>query len=1169
MLKKLTALALVLVLLFSMGGSFALAGEEAPLETVPPEPIGGEELPTETLLPEPLEEPSEPTTEELMPEDELPAPETAEEAEASDPVEAEPVETAPTEVVPIEAEPVGDDPVEAEPAETEPVEDEPVEAEATETEPAEAETVTAEAEPVEAADEADLSQSRPWIEPGNTTAEILGGGRYLTADDALYYIEGGLWRERGGRTEFLTSEADGNLNLADGWLYYTTAAGSVMRLPAAGGTAETVYAFGAYIRQLYVMGGELRFLSEGSVYSYDTETGAQEKLAAPANAVGLIPTPYGNIYLTGDLFHYTVWAEREAVCSDVERCYVDGGYLVAVIGGETKQAELAALFEGDFRLTDYRLHAESADNGLSVEEQLAREAAYLESDEYLAHEDALELAADGVGYYTATNGNIAYTATLDADQKNITLRARQMLEVEWTPLQWRYSWGGDDDSYLNSNSWGTGITATDGTKTYGYFEAGETYRGIPYSQAVFTGYVGWDISITGFVEAVNDSSSRFYSGYSTYSRTAPYYGSDCSGFVSWAWDLSSRCTCTSLLKYSYRVDNAISNLRVGDSLNNPNSHVVLVTNIGYDANGNVCSVEITEQTPAKMRVTCYGELLPGREYDARDSLSAIQSYYFNRGYSIYRRNPSNGSVSFHESSAVNLSESGYAPAPQISVEVNEGGTAKVVSLTHPVKNAVIYYTTDGSTPTKNSTKYTGPFEVKQKTTVKAIAVCGKPYTGSYTLTYAISVSRAEQPFVVLLDGDMQDEYVSSGSKITIINNAGDTIYYTTDGSAPSLKSKKAPAEGITVTKDMTLKAVAYSKSDLVSKAVTLKVKIGSFLQITAENGSGGYISPGGYISVLKGSNYTFKIEPLEHYQIADVLVDGKSVGKVTSYTFKNVTAKHTISAKFAVDLPFKDVKAGQWFASDVAFVYAHNLFAGTSETAFSPSTPMNRGMFITVLGRFAGNGEWKDLESWSGILGVTNGSHIAIRNLTNTSDTSVILAQTGAVGAHVTVRTIVRSENSLDGATWFGVTYNNTKGFMRSVSADGNNKRLLYVYTGAFTDLPDGAYYTGYAQWANIFGLMNGVSNTSFAPKSEISRQDICVMMYRYLTNYLGRELSSQSSTFKDDSSIAGYAKTAVYAMKNIGVVNGYQDGTFRPRGSATRAEVAKMFASLYNYLYG
>ncbi len=70
--------------------------------------------------------------------------------------------------------------------------------------------------------------------------------------------------------------------------------------------------------------------------------------------------------------------------------------------------------------------------------------------------------------------------------------------------------------------------------------------------------------------------------------------------------------------------------------------------------------------------------------------------------------------------------------------------------------------------------------------------------------------------------------------------------------------------------------------------------------ITATAGTGGSISPSGSVSVNSGSNQTFTITPNSGYAISSVTVDGKSVGKVGSYTFSNVTAKHTIKASFAV-----------------------------------------------------------------------------------------------------------------------------------------------------------------------------------------------------------------------------------------------------------------------------
>ena len=71
--------------------------------------------------------------------------------------------------------------------------------------------------------------------------------------------------------------------------------------------------------------------------------------------------------------------------------------------------------------------------------------------------------------------------------------------------------------------------------------------------------------------------------------------------------------------------------------------------------------------------------------------------------------------------------------------------------------------------------------------------------------------------------------------------------------------------------------------------------------ITASAGANGTISPSGSVSVASGASRTFLITPASGYQVSAVLVDGSSVGAVTSYTLSNVTANHTISATFAID----------------------------------------------------------------------------------------------------------------------------------------------------------------------------------------------------------------------------------------------------------------------------
>jgi hypothetical protein len=73
------------------------------------------------------------------------------------------------------------------------------------------------------------------------------------------------------------------------------------------------------------------------------------------------------------------------------------------------------------------------------------------------------------------------------------------------------------------------------------------------------------------------------------------------------------------------------------------------------------------------------------------------------------------------------------------------------------------------------------------------------------------------------------------------------------------------------------------------------------MSITASAGANGSIAPAGVTAVLYGGDQSYTITPATGYHVADVLVDGSSVGAVTSYPFTNVTANHTIDASFAID----------------------------------------------------------------------------------------------------------------------------------------------------------------------------------------------------------------------------------------------------------------------------
>lgn len=498
-----------------------------------------------------------------------------------------------------------------------------------------------------------------WIEPGNTDAAIREGGWYLRGPEANYYSDRGIRRVTGAGETLLSGDDARNLNLAEGWLYYTLGE-RVYRIPEAGGQREEVFAFRAEIGQLYVLGRTLRFLAGGGAYTYDMDTEALTALPAPDGVRGLIPTPWGDLYLTGEPLDRTLWAGDTPLVSGVEQLRRDGDRLVLVLEGQTLQCDLADIFaRRQLSPASYRDGGEGAWlDGSSEEEQLRAEAAYYASDAWAALEARLTLSLDGA---EGESGVLASTAqgsgTLTLDQKNIVLRARQMGEVTWTPLEDVMSWGCDDAAYAADAPWAVTITAEDGTVSQGVFLAGKTYRGVPYAQPVYnSGYVGWNLSLDDFAAEVEDPDSRFYSERSSFTRDAPCYGSDCSAFVSWAWATERRKTIVTITQSdSVYLGRELTMLRVGDVLDDPTEHAALVTDIGYDAEGHIVAVEITEQIPGKLRTVCYGEVFPGRTYRYRGTLALLQSYYLDGGYGIYRRDMA-GAVPFRAYRCVDVGE---------------------------------------------------------------------------------------------------------------------------------------------------------------------------------------------------------------------------------------------------------------------------------------------------------------------------------------------------------------------------------------------------------------------------------------------------------------------------------------------------------------------------------
>ncbi len=626
----------------------------------------------------------------------------------------------------------------------------------------------------------------------------------------------------------------------------------------------------------------------------------------------------------------------------------------------------------------------------------------------------------------------ASSGELSQGQRNIILRARQLMEIEWTPLIDRYQWG-----YA------------------GTFASGTTYTGAPYGQPVFTGYLGFAVTLDQFIAATEDNTSHFYTRYSTYNKIAPSYSIDCSGFVSWSWGISRKHTGT-LPEAGYLVDDqSINGLEVADCLNNVYSHAVLVSDVVRDGSGNVVSVEIMEQTPVITRTTRYGQ-------GGTKTLDYFNSYYFGGGYKIYR-NPNRDSVEYTHSCAVPLDdewcENCRRHAPYGYTTAGDEGTA--LMLSYDDSSARIYYTTDGSDPAVYGSEYTQPIVANETVTVKACAVFPDG-SASRVLTYKVSITEAAAPCWSLSQGLAEGNVLSMGSAVSLhTETSGADIYYTTDGSEPTSDSAVYSAP-ILINSDTVIKAFAGGNGYKPSETVSFDFALGSFSS-------------------------------------------------------------------------FEDVKPTAWYAKAVEFAFGRGLFKGVSDSRFAPDETMTRGMFVTVLGRMAGVPA--DLY---GRIGVSLGEDVNVR-----SGPAITYAPVGSVD-YYDVFSVLGWEDS-----WYKIDKGGTVGYIR--------EDYVKAYEGQFADLDESKYYSPYVQWVYLTGISSGTGSGTFSADENISRENMCSMLYNYTGNHgISLPQKLEKAVFSDDWQIGD--KTAVYALQQAGVVNGKGDGTFEPLGSATRAQVAKIF---------
>ena len=239
--------------------------------------------------------------------------------------------------------------------------------------------------------------------------------------------------------------------------------------------------------------------------------------------------------------------------------------------------------------------------------------------------------------------------------------------------------------------------------------------------------------------------------------------------------------------------------------------------------------------------------------------------------------------------------------------------------------------------------------------------------------------------------------------------------------------------------------------------------------IRASAGEGGSISPEGQIRVFKNSDKIFTILAEEGYRLADVLVDGKSLGAVERYSFQAVSANHQIEARFEkmarpdTPLPYVDVRETDWFYPAVRFVTDRKLFQGTGADSFGPAGDMTRAMLVTVLARLdgqdtAGGETWySKAVAWGVESGITDGTNA---EMSITRESLVVM-------------------------------------LYRYAKAEPSDSTALRAF-------PDADQVSGWADdamsWAVANGILTGNGRGELNPGGTASRAEVAVILQRFLS---------------------------------------------------------------------
>ena len=515
-------------------------------------------------------------------------------------------------------------------------------------------------------------------------------------------------------------------------------------------------------------------------------------------------------------------------------------------------------------------------------------------------------------------------------------------------------------------------------------------------------------------------------------------------------------------------------------------------------------------------------------------------------------------------------------------------------------DAVIYYTTDGTTPTVESAKYTSEpsvsVPVTQGTTVKAVAVKNSLY--SEVATYTAPVLTITPSPTSLTGGgtvtftvtnvptDAAVRVTCSDSSIAVSGSGTAWTATLPNADATYTFTVAAGTATDTCTVTVTRRSTSSSSSSSNTTTSTERNPDGSTTTTTTNKTTGTVTEttryPDGSREVVEtkrdgtvtttstdaDGNQTRVVEsPDGSMETAVDNADGTASvttedpdGRVTVEAVLPASAVNNAGGE-AVALPMPAVRAER--DRDGAPTVTVDLPRGASVPV---EIPVENAAVSTVALLVHADGTEKIVKT---SLATENGVAVSLSD----GDT-VKIVDNGKTfydvpGSHWGAEAIdfVTSRELFGGtsAVTFEPERSMNRGMLVTVLYRLENEPNVWG-GGSYTDVPEGMYYSSAVAWADGDGIVTGYADAAFAPGRDITREEMAVVLYRY-AQYKGLDVAASVDLgrYTDAASINGYAQQALAWANANGLVTADTTGALTPKGYATRAQVATI---LQRFLY-